>query len=143
MRGERGLGTDTAISNFIELRSTLEDEGIRFRTSSDTEMLLELLAHPFLDAIRDLKGMFAFVFHDQDTNQWIAVRDPFGIKPLYLARVFDALAFAFEIKAFLRHDDIVARPDLKSLAQYVAFKFTVGRRAQLPHGSGLVSRVVA
>ena len=51
------------------------------------------------DAIRRLNGMFAFVFHDRETNEWIAARDHFRVKPLYTI-LEDELLFGSEIKHF-------------------------------------------
>ena len=65
-----------------------------------------------------LQGMFAFVFHDKETNNWIAARDPFGIKPLYYCSLMDELIFASEIKPFTLHPDITIARDNKSLREY-------------------------
>ena len=76
-----------AIYNYVELRRGLESRGVRFSTSSDTEVLLQALVIDGTRAIPELNGMYAFVFHDRDTGRWIAARDPFGIKPLYVSRL--------------------------------------------------------
>ena len=117
-----------AIYNYIEVRRSLEDRGVRFSTSSDTEVLLQVLALDGTAAIPALNGMYAFVFHDRDTGRWIAARDPFGIKPLYMSRLGTELAFASEIKAILSSGLRSPRMDPTALAQYVAFQFTLGRR---------------
>lgn len=116
------------IYNYIELRTELERRGVVFRTQSDTEVLLAQLIADGADAISRLNGMFAFVFHDRVSNRWIAARDPFGVKPLYYARLGDAVVFASETKALLRHPQASARLDLRSLAQYVVFQYTIGPR---------------
>ena len=82
--GRYSLVFNGAIYNYVELRASLVRRGIQFSTTSDTEVLLNLLATDGVAAIESLVGMFAFVFHDRATNRWIAARDPFGIKPLYL-----------------------------------------------------------
>jgi asparagine synthase (glutamine-hydrolysing) len=104
-------------------------------------VLLAQLAADGASAIPRLNGMFAFVFHDRLTNRWIAARDPFGIKPLYLARHSDALVFASETKALLRHPQSTTGLDLHSLAQYVVFQYTIGARTmfegieKVPHAT--------
>src|SRR6185503_10391183 len=107
--------------NDVELRAFLVRRGVRFSTTSDTEVLLNLLALDGAGAIESLVGMFAFVFHDRVTNSWIAARDPFGIKPLYLAPQRDVLMFASEAKAILANKHLRAELDFRSLAQYVVF----------------------
>jgi len=79
-------------------------------------------------AIDRLNGMFAFVFHNSVSNEWIAARDHFGIKPLYYTKVGDNLIFASEIKALLEHPEVEARCDEKSLQQYLAFQFCLDDR---------------
>jgi asparagine synthase (glutamine-hydrolysing) len=111
------------IYNYLELREGLEKQGVRFRTQSDTEVLLQLLIREGEEAISQLNGMFAFIFHDRRDNTWIAARDHFGIKPLYYAQAGDELIFASEIKALLAHPDIQAKRDDHSLHQYLAFQF--------------------
>ena len=116
------------IYNYIELRKDLEKEGVRITTDSDTEVLLQLLIHRGKTAIEQLNGMFAFVFHDRQTNNWIAARDHFGIKPLYYCQVGDELLFASEIKALLVHPDINAARDNHALHQYLALQFCLDDR---------------
>jgi len=126
--GRYSLVFNGAIYNYVELRASLVRRGFQFSTNSDTEVLLNLLAADGAKAIESLVGMFAFVFHDRITNSWIAARDPFGIKPLYLARRRDVLMFASEAKAILANKQVRAELDLRSLAQYVVFQFTLGDR---------------
>lgn len=116
------------IYNYLELRQTLIQQGQHFDTSSDTEVLLKLLIQNGVDAIHHLNGMFAFVFHDRETNHWIAARDPFGIKPLYYCNVGNELLFASEIKALLVHPDIHPERDESALHQYLALQFCLDER---------------
>lgn len=114
------------IYNYRELRDTLVQLGSTFQSSSDTEVLLQALITWGADAISRLNGMFAFVFHDRDSNQWIAARDHFGIKPLYYIVLEDELLFGSEIKALLEHPDVQAQCDEQALQQYLAFQFCLG-----------------
>jgi len=111
------------IYNYIELADQLKKAGVSITTSSDTEVLLKLLINKGTDALLDLNGMFAFVFHDRQENTWIAARDHVGIKPLYYSEANDELIFASEIKAILVHPDIFAIRDDHSLQQYLSFQF--------------------
>ena len=116
------------IYNYQELRQTLIQQGTHFDTYSDTEVLLKLLIQDGPKAISRLNGMFAFVFHDRDKNNWIAARDPFGIKPLYYAVLDDELLFASEIKSLLAHPAIQATCDEFGLHQYLALQFCLEER---------------
>ena len=114
------------IYNYRELRDTLVQLGCTFQSSSDTEVLLQALITWGADAVSRLNGMFAFVFHDRDSNQWIAARDHFGIKPLYYIVLEDELLFGSEIKALLEHPAVQAQCDEQALQQYLAFQFCLG-----------------
>ena len=113
------------IYNYLELRDELQRDGVVFTTDSDTEVLLGMLMRYGEKALTKLNGMFAFVFHDRRQNQWIAARDPFGIKPLYFSKVGDQLIFASEVKAILAHPDVLARRNEKALHQYLAFQLSL------------------
>jgi asparagine synthase (glutamine-hydrolysing) len=73
-----------AIYNFLELRDYLLAKGIKLRTYSDTEVILELFALEAEKMLSKLKGMFAFVIWDRVKKKAFAARDPYGIKPLYI-----------------------------------------------------------
>jgi asparagine synthase (glutamine-hydrolysing) len=116
------------IYNYRELRQSLRANGVEFATHSDTEVLLQLLVREGAQGIQRLNGMFAFVFHDSIENRWIAARDSFGIKPLYLTRTGAELLFASEIKALLKHPEVRAERDDKALYQYLALQFCLDDR---------------
>src|SRR3954447_12704270 len=73
------------IYNYRDLRRTLEAKGIKFRTESDTEVLLELYAYKGEAMVQDLRGMFAFAIWDARKRGMLLARDSYGIKPLYYA----------------------------------------------------------
>ena len=88
------------IYNFRELRAELEQDGVTFRSNSDTEVLLALYAKRGQAMARDLRGMFAFAIWDDQTKTAFLARDPFGIKPLYFRKGSDgSFAFASELRA--------------------------------------------
>ena len=117
-----------AIYNYIELRQQLKEVGFNFKTSSDTEVLLQLLIYKGKSALPLLNGMFAFIFYDQKENSWIAARDHFGIKPLYFSKKNKELIFASEIKSILEHPEIQAERDNRSLQEYLTFQFCLTDR---------------
>ncbi len=89
------------IYNYLELRSDLEKRGYRFRSSSDTEVLLHLYAERGTDMVRHLRGMYAFAIWDGRKQGMFLARDPFGIKPLYFADDGKSLRAASQVKALL------------------------------------------
>ena len=88
------------IYNHADLRRELEALGASFTTRSDTEVLLEAWRHWGPGSLLRLRGMFAFALLDRHTGELVLARDPFGIKPLFIARPpGGGLAFASELKA--------------------------------------------
>jgi asparagine synthase (glutamine-hydrolysing) len=89
------------IYNYRELRGSLERGGARFHTGTDTEVLLELYRRDGARMLGLLRGMFAFAIWDTRTRELFLARDPYGIKPLYIADDGATLRFASEVKALL------------------------------------------
>ncbi len=89
------------IYNFRELRRELEAEGVAFRTTSDTEVLLALFARKGVDMLPRLRGMFAFAIWDVQAQELILARDRYGIKPLYYAQTPQGLLFGSQVKGLL------------------------------------------
>jgi asparagine synthase (glutamine-hydrolysing) len=87
------------IYNFKEIRSYLVSAGYRFKSESDTEVLLNAWIHWGVDCLPKIKGMFAFTVYDKKKNLLTIVRDAFGIKPLFYYESFENFAFASEINA--------------------------------------------
>jgi asparagine synthase (glutamine-hydrolysing) len=87
--------------NFRALRTELESEGLRFRTGTDTEVLLAMYARYGSDMLERLNGMFAFGIWDRERQSMFLARDRLGIKPLYWAQSEGGLYFASEVKALL------------------------------------------
>lgn len=89
------------IYNHAELRGELEKSGIPFRTASDTEVLVNALQVWGAAALKRIRGMFAFVVVDTETGEFLAARDPFGVKPLYLIQSGKSFLFCSEIQPLL------------------------------------------
>jgi asparagine synthase (glutamine-hydrolysing) len=94
------------IYNFRELRRRLEEGGTRFRTSSDTEVLLELYCRDGDAFVTRLRGIFAFAIYDKrdgpGRERVVLARDHLGVKPLCYARTESGMVFSSEIKALLK-----------------------------------------
>lgn len=89
------------IYNYTQLRAELLRLGYRFLSHTDTEVLVHGYCHWGSGLFSRLDGMFAFILHDANTNQFFAVRDPVGVKPLYAVSTTDGTYIASEIKALL------------------------------------------
>lgn len=87
------------IYNYLEIKKELADKGFVFRTSSDTEVLLNLFIHKGMDMLNELDGMFAFAIWDNLENKLYCARDKFGEKPFYFYKTGSAFYFASEMKA--------------------------------------------
>ncbi len=96
------------IYNYRELRADLERAGVRFTSSSDTEVLLALIVRDGVAALSRARGMFALALWDGVGRSLTVARDRFGIKPLYVAATAGRVAFASEIAA-LRRASLVER----------------------------------
>jgi asparagine synthase (glutamine-hydrolysing) len=94
------------IYNFRELRAQLERKGYRFRSQSDTEVLLHLYQECGREMVRQLRGMFAFALWDARTRGILLARDPFGIKPLYYVDDGTCVRAASQVKALVAAGDI-------------------------------------
>lgn len=132
------------IYNYRELRHELEQQGRRFRSDSDTEVLLHLYAVAGQEMLHKLRGMFAFVIWDAHRREVFAARDPMGIKPLYYADTGRALWLASQVKALRDVPDIDTRPDPAGYAGFflwgsVPEPYTTFRGIRaLPAGCSLV-----
>ncbi|MEA3444015.1 MAG: asparagine synthase (glutamine-hydrolyzing) [Bacteroidota bacterium] len=114
------------IYNYIELREQLTAKGYRFKTSSDTEVILRMYEEYGPECVHSLNGMFAFLIYDKARNRIVAARDHFGIKPLYFYSDNDCYLFASEIKALLAHPKVEAKASTKNLYEYLTFQFILG-----------------
>ncbi|MFB5662423.1 asparagine synthase (glutamine-hydrolyzing) [Alteribacillus sp. HJP-4] len=110
------------IYNYIELRKELKEKGLHFETESDTEVLLALYAEEGAEAVKRLRGMFAFVIWDKERKHAFAARDHFGIKPLFYKEEAGKIFFASEKKSLLMLD--ISQPvNLQALHHYMSFQY--------------------
>jgi asparagine synthase (glutamine-hydrolysing) len=116
------------IYNFAEPRGRLEAQGVRFRSRSDTEVLLEALARDGPAAIAAMRGMFAFALYDRDTGDLTLARDRIGKKPLFWLRTPEFLAFASEAQALLRLPFVRPRLERGAVRDYVRFLYVPSPR---------------
>ena len=112
------------IYNYIELTKQLKDDGHKFKTSSDTEVLIHGYEKWGKDLPKHLRGMFAFAIYDIKKKELFLARDNFGIKPLYYAYMNNTFMFASEIKSFLDHPCFTKELNERLIAPYLSFSFT-------------------
>jgi asparagine synthase (glutamine-hydrolysing) len=127
-RGTLTITFNGEIYNYVELRADLVRRGHTFRTTSDTEVILEMYAEYGPACVPMLNGMFAFLLYDSERRIVLAARDHFGIKPLYYVSTGRSLLFASEIKALLRHPALAAEVDYAAVREYVTFQLVTAER---------------
>src|SRR5213594_600685 len=101
--GAFGISFNGEIYNYRELRAELEKRGFHFRSTSDTEVLLQLYADRGVDMLDCLRGMYAFAIWDDRQKSLFLARDPYGIKPLYYADDGKTFRAASQVKAPTPH----------------------------------------
>ncbi len=131
------------IYNYQRLRAELVDDGARFDSTSDTEVLLHLYRREAEAMVHRLVGMFAFAIWDRRSETLFMARDPHGIKPLYYAADGSVFRFASSVRALVAGGGISLEPDPRSIVGFLAWGSvpepgTVFRQVRsLPAGSTL------
>jgi asparagine synthase (glutamine-hydrolysing) len=111
------------IYNFRVLRDHLERRGHRFRTQSDTEVIVHAYEEYGEDCAAHLDGMFAFAIWDVRQRTLLLARDRMGEKPLYYYAGPDTIVFGSELRALLEHPAVPRELSLPSLTRYLSFEY--------------------
>lgn len=111
------------IYNYLDLRKDLLAKGHRFRTKSDTEVIVHLYEEVGEKFSEKLRGMFAIGLWDKKAQRLILTRDRVGKKPLYYSLIGDALYFASEIKSLLHVPNFSREIDLEALSDYFSLLY--------------------
>jgi asparagine synthase (glutamine-hydrolysing) len=120
------------IHDAFDQRAELERDGYRFRSATDTEVILALYEHVGLERMLErLDGMFAIVIADTRRGVVHLVRDRIGIKPLYWTQCGTTVLFASEAKAFLAHPAFRAEIDPAQVDELLAFRYVAGEASLL------------
>ncbi len=116
------------IYNFRELRRQwgLDRKGHRFRSQTDTEVVLHLYEEKGIECLHELDGMYALAIWDRRSRTLHLARDPFGVKPLFYTQTRDAFWFASELKALLEVPGVEIRPSHRALHHYLSFNYVPG-----------------
>ncbi len=134
------------IYNFPELRRELEARGHRFRSHTDTEVIVHAYEEYGRECVHRFRGMFAFAVWDAGADLLWLVRDRIGIKPLYYYLKDGRFIFASEIKAILEHPTVDREVNRQALYQYLGFEFVAAPATmfrdiyKLPAGHEMVVR---
>ena len=119
--GQLVISFNGEIYNYRQLRQRLEAQGRVFRTQSDTEVLLHLYDEKGEAMLHELRGMFAFALWDARKQALLVARDPYGIKPLYLADDGRTCRFASQVKALLTSPKVSRLPEPAGLVGFYLF----------------------
>jgi len=134
------------IFNYRELRRDLEARGFVFRSTSDTEVLLNLYLRDGVEMLGHLNGMYAFALYDTRTSRLFLARDPIGVKPLYHCLTPSGFLFASELKALLADPGVDRALDPEAIQHYLTYLWCPAPRTmlqsvrKLPPGHALTVR---
>ncbi len=127
--GQLTIVCNGEIYNYRELRAELQAMGHRFKTGSDSEVLLHGYAAWGDDVVPRLNGMFDFALWDARRRRLLIGRDRIGVKPLYVAQTGQRLAFATEAKALLQLPGMRTTLDRSALADYLHLGYVAAPRS--------------
>ena len=124
--GSLALICNGEIYNYQSLREELLARGHRFRTKSDSEVVLHLYEDLGADCLRRLNGIFAIAIYDLNNRRLFLARDRLGVKPLYYADLPGRFLFASEFKAILRDRDWTPTLNPRAIHEYLALRYVPG-----------------
>lgn len=122
--GSKVLLFNGEIYNFQSIREKLIAAGHKFKTKTDSEVLLHGYEEYGKNLLNMLRGMFAFVIWDKNTKELFGARDFFGIKPLYYSLSGKSFLFGSEIKSFLPHPHFKKEMNEDVLENYLTFQYS-------------------
>ena len=122
--GDTAIIFNGEIYNFQELREDLVAKGYKFKTHTDTEVILHGYEEYGEEGIlAKLRGMFAFTIWDSKKEKLFGARDHFGIKPYYYALLDGDFLFGSEVKSFLKYPKFKKEVNEKALKHYLVFQY--------------------
>ena len=116
------------IYNYQELCDDLKKKGHKFRTKTDTEVIVHAYEEYGVDCLNMLNGMFAFAIWDKKKKTLFLARDRFGVKPLYYYNKDGRFIFASEIKAILEYSEYDTEYDARAIVDYFTFHYITGKK---------------
>lgn len=118
------------IYNYKELRKSLEQSGVRFRSKGDTEVLLHLYRKNGKSMLSDLRGMFAFAIWDQEKRELFFARDPLGQKPFFYRSDAGAFTFGSDLRTIRKPED---RVDWEAVRLFFGLQYVPSPRTGYKH----------
>ncbi len=116
------LSYNGEVYNFRELRTELESKGHRFRSQTDSEVVLNALSEWGEEALLRFNGMFALALWDRKEKSLLLARDRYGVKPLYFFEDHKTVLFGSEQKAILEHAEFEQKINKTALLEYFTFQ---------------------
>jgi asparagine synthase (glutamine-hydrolysing) len=142
-RGRRWIAFNGEIYNYRILRAELEQMGHRFKTASDTEVILEAYGQWGTDCLSRLNGMFAFAIYDSEKRSLFCARDRSGEKPFFYRHADGQLTLASELKALMSDPEFPRELDGEGFNFYLSYGYVPGSRCilkgvrKLPQGHAM------
>jgi asparagine synthase (glutamine-hydrolysing) len=115
------------IYNFPELRSDLERRGHKFKSTTDTEVIIHLYEELGEGSVERFRGMFAFALWDERKQLLLLARDRVGIKPLYYTNTGKALVFGSEIKSLIADPSVERRINPRAIDRFLTYYYLPGK----------------
>ncbi|SCY38183.1 asparagine synthase (glutamine-hydrolyzing) [Alkaliphilus peptidifermentans] len=112
------------IYNYMDVKEDLIEKGHKFRTKTDSEVILHSYEEYGTEMFKHLRGMFAFVIWNKADNSLFGARDFFGIKPFYYGNMNGSFIFGSEIKSIIEHPAITKKVNLTALQSYLTFQYS-------------------
>jgi len=131
------LSYNGELYNYRSLRDDMLARGHKFRSMTDSEVLIHLYEEFGVDMLRKLNGVFAFAIWDGRTKELFLARDHLGVKPLYFSKTNAGVLFSSELKALLAFDGVSRQIDAEAVHQYLTFLWAPAPRTMLKNISKL------
>lgn len=119
------------IYNFLELRSDLQARGHKFKSATDTEVIVHLYEESGPESVAKLQGMFAFALWDERKQLLLLARDRVGIKPLYYTNTGKSLLFGSEIKSLLVDSSVSRNINPRAIDRFFTYGYVPGNETLL------------
>jgi len=119
------------IYNFLELRLQLQARGHKFKSSTDTEVIVHLYEELGEESVARLRGMFAFALWDESKKFLLLARDRVGIKPLYYVNTGKALVFGSEIKSLIADPSVERQINPRAIDRFLTYYYLPGKETLL------------
>lgn len=121
--GKTWITFDGKIYNFLDLRKKFQNQGVKFKSKTDVEVIIYLYKKYGINCLKYLRGAFAFAIWDEDKRYLFLARDRIGKKPLKYYLDHNVFIFASELKAILKNPEVKKEPDFEAIHHYLSFQY--------------------